>query len=83
MSSLILPGDPRFDFTLGTCLPGGWQQVQAQTNGEFVFVARSGSGLLEAVPWQEAEEYLEGGEYEQRLAEIGEGEDGATISPAG
>ncbi len=79
MSPLILPGDPDFDLTLGACLPSGWQDVAAATNGEFAFIARSGSGILEAVPAWEVEEYLEGGEYDQRLDEIDE--DGTFISP--
>lgn len=65
---LILPGDPQFDRTLASP-PPNWQQVAARHQGEFAFVARSGSGLLEPVSYQELEEYLEGGEYAQRLQE--------------
>ena len=67
---LILPGDPEYSLTLGANLPPGWHQVRAQTNGSFALVARAGSGLLEAVPWNEVEEFLEGGEYDQRMAEM-------------
>jgi len=72
---LILPGDPEYYLTLGGNLPPGWDQVRAQTNGSFALVARAGSGLLEAVPWDEVEEFLEGGEYDQRMAEMGALED--------
>lgn len=75
-SPLILPGDPLFDFTLGAALPPGWQDAAAAAGGDFALVARAGSGILEAVPEWEVEEYLEGGEYDQRLEEIGEVEDG-------
>ena len=70
---LILPGDPQFDRTLASP-PPNWQQVAARHRGEFAFVARSGSGLLEPVSYQELEEYLEGGEYAQRLQESGQDE---------
>jgi len=69
--NLILPGDPEFDRTLA-CPPPNWQQVAARHRGEFAFVARSGSGLLEPVSYQELDEYLEGGEYAQRLQESGQ-----------
>ncbi len=71
---LILPGDPEWTLTLGGSLPPGWQDTAANTGGDFAFVARSGSGLLEAVPWHEAVEYMEGGEWDERMEEIGEDE---------
>lgn len=71
-SLLILPGDPLYDLTLGGCLPPGWETTAAASGGNFALVARAGSGILEAVPAWEVEEYLEGGEYEQRLEEIEE-----------
>lgn len=72
MSLLILPGNPLYDLTLGLNLPPALA-------GSF-FVARAGSGLLEAVSEQEFNEYLYGGEYDERLTETGEGEewDGST-----
>ena len=69
---LILPGDPEFDQTLGRNLPPNWGQVAGQNSGCFHFVARSGSGILEPVGAQDLEEYLEGGEYEERLQEMGD-----------
>lgn len=74
-SPLILPGDPEFDSTLGATLPPGWQSVQAATNGDFGFIVRPGGVLLEPVTGEELDEYLEGGEYDERLEEIWEPED--------
>lgn len=67
---ILLPGDPGFDETL-SALPFGWRSVAAAAGGEFAFICRAGSaGLMEAVPWSEAEEYIEGGEWDERLEEI-------------
>lgn len=67
--SLILPGDPAFDETLGRTLPPDWQAL-AYSHPDYAFIAKAGQGgILSAVPWSEAEEYLEGGEYEERLLE--------------
>jgi hypothetical protein len=64
MSPLILPGDPLFDATLGMVLP------PSPLSTEVCFVARAGSGILEPVTAAQAREYLLGGEYDERLAEI-------------
>ncbi|HEY9696749.1 MAG TPA: hypothetical protein V6D10_05770 [Trichocoleus sp.] len=69
---LILPGHPLFNATLGAALPPGWLDVANSSGGEFAFVARSGSGLLEPVFGAALDEYLEGGEYDERLGEIDE-----------
>lgn len=70
MANLILPGHPGFEETLAQ-LPPNLQHVRDCTHGDFALIARAGSaGLLEAVSWQEAEEYLWGGEYEQRIGEL-------------
>jgi hypothetical protein len=69
---IILPGTPEFDFTLGRNLPPNWRAVAAQNGSSFHFVARSGSGILELVNDSDLQEYLEGGEYEERLNEMGD-----------
>lgn len=74
-SPLILPGDPDFNITLGAAMPPGWQSVQAATNGDFGFIVRPGSLLMEPVTGEELDEYLEGGEYDERLIELGETEE--------
>lgn len=66
MSDIILPGSYGFDLTLAT-LPPNWGSVAAQTNGEFAMIAREGTGILEAVAWEEAMEYVWGGEYDEVL----------------
>lgn len=71
---LILPGMPDFDETIACIMPFDWQQIANKCDG-FQFVARAGSGLLEAVPNNQVIDYLYGGEYDERLNEIGENED--------
>jgi hypothetical protein len=74
MISLILPGDPLFNETLMNP-PPNWGEV-ADRDGDCVsFVADPVTGLFRAVTQAELEEYLEGGEYEERLIEIGEYDD--------
>ncbi|MBD2090979.1 hypothetical protein H6F67_14075 [Microcoleus sp. FACHB-1515] len=70
---LLLPGDPEFNRVLATP-PPNWRHF-AQSTPDFAFVARAGSGILEPVSIADLEDYLEGGEYDDRLEEIGEGED--------
>lgn len=73
-SRLILPGDPEFDLTLATP-PPHWQQEAARLGGEFAFIVRADSGLLEPCSFAELDEYLEGGEYDERLTFIGDDDD--------
>ncbi|MBD2100264.1 hypothetical protein [Leptolyngbya sp. FACHB-261] len=69
---LILPGHPLFNATLGATLPPGWQQTAAVGN-EALFVVRPGlSGLFTPATPHEWRDYLEGGEYEARLEELGD-----------
>ncbi|MEC4804430.1 MAG: hypothetical protein SAJ12_10510 [Jaaginema sp. PMC 1079.18] len=69
MSELILPGTIEFEETLATVLPYNWQEIAYSACGDYNFIARAGSGVLEAVHESEAREYLYGGEYDQRLEE--------------
>jgi hypothetical protein len=73
-AGLILPGHPFFDEYLYGTLPPGWRDY-AYHNPDFALVARSGSGILEAVNEAEMQEYVEGGEYDQWLEECGEEDD--------
>ena len=70
MGLLYLPGDPGFDETLLTPRPD-WQQVAARDGATYAYVVGE-SGLARPVTSSELEEYLEGGEYEQRLMQIDE-----------
>lgn len=67
---IILPGDPEFDQVLGMTMPLDLQQKAAELSGEYCLVARAGSGILEAVSFAEAQEYMLGGEYDERLTEF-------------
>lgn len=73
--AIILPGDPAFDWTL-TQPPPNWQQVAAKDPDGFAFVVEPCSGLVRVATADDLEEYLYGGEYDERLEEIGESEDG-------
>ncbi|NER32021.1 MAG: hypothetical protein F6J89_31555 [Symploca sp. SIO1C4] len=66
---LILPGNPWFEITLATLLPD-WQQAAAIDGNTYAFVASAEDGLLRAVTSNELEDYLNGGEYEERLKQM-------------
>lgn len=70
---LIYPGDPEFDATLATARPPGWQDYAASTgNGDHVaFVADCQSGLLRPADWDEVQDYSYGGEWEERMINLG------------
>lgn len=72
---LILPGTLEFERTLATP-PPDWREVAWHNGGTYAFVADSGSGLLRAVNGVGCQEYLLGGEYEERLAFMGEEDEG-------
>lgn len=64
-SLLILPGNPLFDFILNTCPPPGRQADQ------FYFVVDAQTGFIRNANQQEVDEYVQSGEYDDRLLEIG------------
>lgn len=72
---LILPGDPLFDFTLSTAKRPDWGQAAAADGDSYAFIAEPGSGLMRPATMGELREYLEGGEYDERLEELGEEEE--------
>lgn len=74
MTRLILPGHPLFNATLATP-PPNWGQVAARDGNTYAFVAELGSGIMRPATQEELTDYLEGGEYDERMAEIGEAED--------
>lgn len=67
---LILPGDPEFDSTLALNLPFGWQLTANTYGGDYGFVVDADSGLLRVENSIGIREYVEGGEYNARLAQI-------------
>lgn len=66
---IILPGDP--DFYIPLTPPPNWREVAHKGDG-IAFVAEAGSGLFRAVNLIELDDYIYGGEYDDRLSEIGE-----------
>ncbi len=66
---LILPGDPLFNETM-LIPPPNWGEVAARDGNTYAFVCEPGSGLMRPVTMDELDEYLDGGEYDERLAEI-------------
>ena len=70
----MLPGDPGFDEILLTPRPD-WQQIANRDGDSYAFVVGS-DGLARPVTPCELTEYLDGGEYEERLTEINELENG-------
>lgn len=70
--NLILPGDPDFHFTLSQALPPGWREVADRIGKNVCFVASVETGLLRPATPDELNEYLWGGEYDQRLEENGD-----------
>lgn len=62
-SKIILPGDPEFNFTLGTFIPFGWQnEIKSD---EFAFVMSTDGLLRVAKNHQEINEYVYGGEWDE------------------
>ncbi len=68
MGLLYLPGDPGFEETLLMPRPD-WQQVAAKDGDTYAYVVGE-SGLARPVTSSELAEYLEGGEYLERLMQI-------------
>jgi hypothetical protein len=66
---ILLPGDPLYEFTLSNPPPLSPMEID---NGEIYFVADAHSGILRSVSWPQLQEYLNGGEYEDRLKAIGD-----------
>lgn len=64
---IILPGTELFDLALSTIPPvWAWRDM----GDDVSFVADVDSGLLRPVTPSDLEEYVLGGEYDQRLADI-------------
>ncbi len=71
MGKLILPGNPLFDITLLTPRPD-WQEKANADGNTYAFVVDANNGLTRPATSEELEEYLYGGEYDERLAQIEE-----------
>lgn len=67
---ILLPGDPGFAETLAAP-PPNWGDVAARDGSSYAFAVRPGSGgVAEAVTLSELEDFIYGGEYDERLDEI-------------
>ena len=67
---LVLPGDPAFEATLSGALPPVNEGMQP------LYIQRPGSLLLEPVTPEEMTEFYLSGEYDERLEEMGEYDEG-------
>lgn len=74
-SRLILPGDEEYDLTIGSIMPFDWREYAYKNFGEIAFISDSQSGLLRPANKKETDEYLHGGEYQERMLAIGDEED--------
>lgn len=76
-SDLILPGTLEFSIALSEIPPvPTWRAQAEKTNGDTYLICRSGSlGLMEAVDRKTWEDYVYGGELDERQDEIDELED--------
>jgi hypothetical protein len=70
MGLIMLPGEPGFEQTLMTPRPD-WIEAANRDGDSYAFVVGE-DGLARPVTSRELTEYLDGGEYEQRLAQIGD-----------
>lgn len=66
-SLLILPGSEEFEDTLAMSLPIGWQHTANANSGDYGFVVDSQTGLLRIENSAGVREYVNGGEYDERL----------------
>lgn len=73
-TELILPGHPLFDQTLATP-PPNWREQMHQSNGQGFYVADASSGVLRPATMAELDEYLYGGEYDERLDSLDDDDD--------
>ena len=67
-SPLILPGDPLFNRTAETAVPPDWRAVAESLGQAPSFIVDAETGLMRPAKNQaELNDYLYGGEYDQRL----------------
>lgn len=69
---IILPDNPLFQLTLQTVPPPDWQNHASE---ELAMIFDHESGLMRPATLAEMTDYVEGGEYDERLRSIGEFED--------
>lgn len=72
MTLILTPDHPDFDRVSSRLLPAFWRNQLDRHGGAVVWCARSETGLLEPLSYAETDEYLYGGEYDERLAQSGQ-----------
>lgn len=65
----MLPDHPDFARILSTP-PPNWEEVAIRDGNTYTFVADSSSGILRAATAVECQDYILGGEYDERLADL-------------
>ena len=62
---IMTPSNPQFDWILNTSPPPGWKN---SVNSDFqgFFIVRADTGLMEPAWGAELDEYIEGGELDER-----------------
>jgi len=70
-SALTLPGDSEFDWWLSQP-PAFWRHKANEVGDQVAYVADVETGLLRPVGASELIDYLESGEYDDRMDAIGE-----------
>jgi hypothetical protein len=73
---LIFPGDPEFDLWMYRQLPPDWRAYSDKLSQQCFFVASVDSGLLRPASRDELDDYLYGGEYDERMDIIGDEDEG-------
>ncbi|NER84498.1 MAG: hypothetical protein F6K42_34245 [Leptolyngbya sp. SIO1D8] len=73
MANLImLPEHPLFEVILSSVKPPGWRQASERLGDETNYVADPETGLLRTATPDELMDYVWGGEYDERLEQLGE-----------
>jgi hypothetical protein len=72
---IILPCDPEFHQVVGWNLPPDWKAVADRIGERPTFIVDASSGLMRPATPDELDEYVYGGEYDERLEQIGQADD--------
>lgn len=68
---IILPNNPLFHQTLALAKSPDWREKANKAGEAVCMVADSSTGIMRPATYKEMMEYLEGGEYDERLQNAG------------
>jgi hypothetical protein len=68
---IILPCDPEWNDTLGQRLPPDWIEFSHQLGQACTFVVSAESGIMRPATPADLDDYICGGEYEERQRQLG------------